>query len=271
MDVNFIIPVFNQLSFTARCLASLNETGIPDSTIIVVDNGSTDGTREFLQARAGLKVVTNETNRGCACGWNQGVIAAEAAWLVIMNNDVVVAPGFLEGLVAFAEETGHHIVSPAMCEGDLDYDLAAFADSYLRAMRLAMRRGCASGVCFMVHRRVFARIGLFDKKLGLAGYEDEDFFRRARRAGFQLAVTGRAFLHHFGSVTQKTVKAQRGAAGERLGNRDYFRQKHRLTWFKRKAARVGEKIQEAFWRWNELRRFGYTLRLERTGGVWYYH
>ena len=272
MAATFVIPVFNQLHFTQGCIESLNRSGVPDSDILLVDNASTDGTKEYLASRSGLRVISNPVNRGCSTAWNQGVeAAAPAAWTVVMNNDVLVAPGFRDGLIAFAEQGGWDIVSPAMVEGEMDYDFTAFGAEFPGRMRSVWRAGIASGVCFMVHRRVFDRIGCFDPQLGQAGYEDEDFFRRARGAGFRLAVTGRALLHHFGSVTQKSVKAGMGVANSaRLGNRDYFRKKHRLNWLRRRFERLKERFQTGFWRWKERRRFGLTLRLWRQAGQWRY-
>jgi GT2 family glycosyltransferase len=269
MDVAFVIPVFNQWQYTAQCLESLQRSGVADADVVVVDNGSTDGTREFLARRPQLRLITNETNLGCSAAWNQGVEAANAPWTVVINNDVVVGPGFAEGLLDFAHDTGCAIVSPGMGEGGLDYDLEAFAKEFVFKMAKTSRRGLAFGVCFMVQRRVFETIGLFDPKLGQAGYEDEDFFRRARKAGFRLATTGRAYLHHFGSVTQKSIKASLGKTNSaRLGNREYFRKKHGLNWLRRRTDRLQGKLRAAFWRWNERRRTGFSLVMRRSQGQW---
>jgi N-acetylglucosaminyl-diphospho-decaprenol L-rhamnosyltransferase len=268
--VTFVIPVFNQLHYTKQCLESLNRNGVPDNKIVVVDNASTDGTHEFLDGRTQLRLISNPANLGCSAAWNQGAeAAAPARWTMVMNNDVIVAPGFCDGLVGFAEAKRCDIVSPGMGEGDLDYDFDAFSREFLHKLGQARRSGVASGVCFMVHRRVFESIGLFDTKVGLAGYEDEDFFRRARGAGFRLAITGRAYLHHFGSVTQKSIKASIGLPNSaRLSDKDYFRQKHHLHWLRRKADNAREKIQGRIWRWSECRRFGLTLVMRRFGGKW---
>ena len=268
----FVIPVFNQVEYTRQCLDSLLADGVPAAEVVVVDNASTDGTRELLASRPGLHVIANDRNLGCSAAWNQGVEAAatlRAEWVIVLNNDVVVGPGFRDGLLAFAAEAGCQVVSPAMGEGELDYDLASFAEVHRRALGSASRRGIATGVCFMVHHTVFARIGSFDTKLGLAGYEDEDFFRRASAAGFRLATTGRAYLHHYGSVTQKSVKAGMGAPrSARLGDRDHFRRKHGLHWLRRKVEKLRAAARRAYWIWSERRRGGLTLRLRRVGGAW---
>jgi N-acetylglucosaminyl-diphospho-decaprenol L-rhamnosyltransferase len=269
MDVTFVIPVFNELDYTTQCLESLNRAGVPDAAIVIVDNGSTDGTREFLAGRPNLRVLCNPTNLGCSHAWNMGVQASTSAWTMILNNDVIVAPGLCEGLIGFAEEEHCDIVSPALGEGEMDYPFEAFAKSFLATMGSACRCGLAVGCSFMVHRRVFETVGLFDTKVGLAGNEDEDFFRRAQRAGFRLGMTGRAYLHHFGSVTQRSVKAGMGIPNSaRLSDPVYFRKKHRITWLRRQINRRQEKLRNALWRWNERRRFGMTLRMHRQGGAW---
>jgi len=117
----------------------------------------------------------------------------------------------------------------------------------------------------MVHRRVFKYVGLFDQDPLLGGYEDDEFFRRARQAGFRLAITGRAFLHHFGSVTQKSLQASRNTRS--LGDRTYYRNKYNLTWFKRHRQRLRQDFLLAVWRYRERWRFGLTLRSRRAGGA----
>ena len=64
-----VVPVFNQLAYTKRCLDSLRNAGLPDSRILVINNGSTDGTRDFLTGRPELKAIHNTENRGCGFAW----------------------------------------------------------------------------------------------------------------------------------------------------------------------------------------------------------
>jgi GT2 family glycosyltransferase len=267
----FIIPVFNQAHYTEQCLRSLQQIGVANADVVVVDNASTDETGALLAAQPHIRLVSNARNLGCSTAWNQGVEAAGAEWSFILNNDVVVAAELREGMVRFAQERHCDIVSPAMGEGELDYDPQAFGKTFIARMEAAHRAGVAFGSCFMVHRRVFEAIGGFDTQLGQAGYEDEDFFRRALAAGFHLGVTGKAYLHHFGSITQRSVKTDRGIPDSaRLSNRDYFRQKHHLGWVRRRTERMREKLRGAYWRWNERRRFGMTLRMWRRDGQWHF-
>ena len=185
-----------------------------------------------------------------------------------MNNDVLVPPGCAEGLINFGEKEHCDIVSPAMCEGKADYDFPAHAAEFMRLMSDTYRRDVAHGVCFMVHRRVFDAIGYFDSDPKLGGYEDDEYFRRARRAGLRLAMTGRAFLHHFGSVTQKSIKAASQGKIKSLGDREYYRRKTGQTWPKRKLHQVKQGIRSAWWKYSELWRFKDTLHEKRQEGRW---
>jgi len=272
VDAVFVIAVGNQWDHAARCLKSLSRSGVPDTDVVlVVDNASTDGTREFLAARPDLRVLCNHTSPGRSAAWNQGASATDSTWIVILDSEAIVAPGFLEGLAAFAREQRSDIVSPAMVEGDLDYDFLTFAEEFTRKMRFACRHGVAWGLSFMVHRRVLDTVGPFDTQADLAGQEHEDFFRRARRAGFRLAVTGRAYLHTFGAPAgrgpESGVNLNHGASPALDG---YYRKKHDLTWLRRNSSRLREQIRGAFWRWNERRRFSMTLRMRRQDGQWRY-
>ncbi|MHB8520305.1 MAG: glycosyltransferase family 2 protein [Limisphaerales bacterium] len=267
-NVTVFALVYNHLEYTTRFLNSVRESGIPDADVVVVNNGSTDGTAEFLAGRPELRVITLTPNRGFAFAWNQGALASSTTWTVWLQNDVLVAPGLLDGLLAFAEEHRLDAVSPAMCEGDLDYDFPTHAHQFVRTMSEARRLGMAHAVCLMIHRRVFDSIGLLDDDPRLLGYQDDEFFRRMRRGGFRTGITGKAFLHHFGSITVKSIKAhlkQSEAVYSR--DRDYYRQKYKLNWVRRRREQIRERILTTFWRQSELWRFGQTLHQKRAGGI----
>jgi N-acetylglucosaminyl-diphospho-decaprenol L-rhamnosyltransferase len=257
--VEIVIPVFNQLGCTQICLDSLRRDPTMNPGIVVVDNGSSDGTAEYLAESRGLTVISNSRNRGCAAAWNQGVRACIAEWIVVLNNDVVVTPGWLEGLLDAAEFEGLDIVTPAIREGLLNYDLDSYAREFVANASGAMRYGVADGVCFMVRRRVFERIGLFDETFRVGVFEDTDFFERARAAGFKLGMTGRSFIHHFGSVTQKCIRDANLYGPYEEENRIYFRKKWGLTQFKRWIKRFQRKRRTARWSAQERRQFGHTL------------
>src|SRR5262245_44069564 len=102
--VTVVILAWNGLSYTRRCLESLKQTNYPGYGVIVVDNGSTDGTAEYLRAQPGIRVVTNPTNTGFARGNNQAIRAADPeSDIVLLNNDTEIQqPDWLARLRASA-------------------------------------------------------------------------------------------------------------------------------------------------------------------------
>lgn len=262
-DLTVIIPVCNQLNYTRTCLETLRQDGIENGQIIVIDNGSTDGTADYLRMFPELKVITNPVNRGCGPAWNQGLQAATTEWLVVLNNDVYIPRGFFQGLRAFAIQ-GWDIVSPAMREGEWEYDVEAYAADFMQRMRSLHRPGVVHGVCFMLHRRVIQKIGLFGD---YGGYEDHEYMARAREAGFRLGTTGGAFLHHFLSITQKALRGmtQEGKVNNHAERQEY-RSRTGQTWLKRKQEKWLVWLRRCFWQWRELRQGGTTLRSQRRNG-----
>lgn len=259
--VAIVIPVFNQLHYTRQCVATLNRAGVADAQIIIINNASTDGTAEFLATHPEIHTVNNAANTGCGPAWTQGAKLSPAEWTVVMNNDVLVPAGCLEGLISYAVENKYDVVCPAMREVEADYDWQAHAAAFMEKMKDVRRDGLGHGVCFMVHRRVFEKIGYFNN---FGGYEDDDFFRRTRQAGFRLATTGRAWLHHFGSVTQKGMKFKGVMTRE---HRDRYRQVIGHGWLRRKIHQLNQNLHGFWWKQTELRKYGHTLRERRIGGV----
>lgn len=264
--VTIVIPLFNQVRYTRICLESIREHGAAGARILLIDNGSTDETADYISTQSGVDVVFNNENLGCAGAWNQGIRESATEWVILLNNDVIVSPGWVEGLLGFAADKGVDVVTPAIREGEYNYDIADYSASFVRAMGGVSRMGVADGICFMVHRRVFDAIGGFDEKFRIGQFEDADFFRRARGAGFLLGTTGRSFLHHFGSVTQDAIRKKKGAKPYAAENRAYFRKKWRLSWWQRMYERRMRKWRDLLWRTGERMRYGHTLKEKWLGG-----
>jgi hypothetical protein len=120
------------------------------------------------------------------------------------------------------------VVSPALVECELDYDLAAFTAAFVRAMGDTVRAGWFHGVCFTVHRQVFEQIGFLDTDRLLFGREDAEFRSRCLRAGIAVGTVGAALIHHFGSITQAAMKREQGVAD--FGDHRYLYAKLGLGW-----------------------------------------
>jgi glycosyltransferase involved in cell wall biosynthesis len=111
-----IIPCWNQLEFSRHCIAALMGQTRRPWELVVINNGSTDGTADYLAgvqdaASVPVTVIANATNRGFPAATNQGLQLARGEFLVLLNNDVAVTDGWLDQLIGLtnakdtAEET----------------------------------------------------------------------------------------------------------------------------------------------------------------------
>jgi GT2 family glycosyltransferase len=263
-----VIPVLDQLHYTRQCVESLTAHGVPAESLLVIDNGSRDDTPQWLASRPDLRSVRNRVNLGCGGAWTQGALLAEGDWIVLLNNDIVCGHDAIGAQVDAAERHGLEVVSPALVEEDLDYDLDAFAADFTSKMRGVVRDGWFHGVCFAVKRSVFERIGFPDTDRLLFGREDAEFRARCLRAGIPVGTVGDAVLHHFGSITQKALKQERGVA--EFGDHRYLYAKLGLSWWGRQRAKLARKAQHARWMREERTVHGCTLHMvHRAGRVEY--
>jgi GT2 family glycosyltransferase len=265
-DYAITFACYNQVDYTRQCVDSLVRHGYDLSRVVAVDNGSADATRDYLQQLPLGGRIYNRQNLGCGVAWNQGVLAFQSEWSVVMNNDVVVSASWLENLLASATRLGVKVISPALVEGALDYDFETFSADASRRMNDAARVGARHAVCMCIHRSVWQQVGFFQPSPGLWGYEDTLFFHALEQAGVPTAIVGSSWLHHYGSITVSAMRQERGLTGRQgLGARN----NHRLlgkSFVRRKLDKMLRKRQERLWRAEELARYGMSLHGERRDG-----
>jgi GT2 family glycosyltransferase len=270
-DYTITFACYNQLNYTQQFIASLDQTEVDFSRIVAVDNGSTDGTREWLQQQEFGAVILNARNLGCGAAWNQGALAIQSKWTIVMNNDVVCAKGWLHHLLDAAEAHQLHIVSPAMVEGELNYDLAQWAQSAHSRMQGYVRQGAPHAVCMAIREDVWREIGYFMPVPKLLGYEDGIFFQRAAEAGLQTGTTADAWLHHYGMTTQKALKLEMKLdQRDSLGNRNLMRLYMAQSWLARKLSRHQRRSRVKAARAHELAIYGKTVHAlnNKPGAEW---
>jgi GT2 family glycosyltransferase len=258
---------YNQVDYTRQCLDSMVRHGTPLDRVIVVDNGSRDETRAYLQELQLGGRIFNSENLGCGVAWNQGALALQADWTVIMNNDVIVSAKWVENLIGAAMQNNVSVISPAMVEGKLGYDFDALAHAASQQMRLAVRQGWCHAVCMAVHKSVWMDIGYFQPVPKLLGYEDALFFNEMAKAKVSSATTGASWLHHYGSITQSAMKRERGL---RESDDLAYRYNHRLLqqpWLTRKMNKLRIKRQLRTWRDEELAAYSRTMQGKCDGTV----
>ena len=220
VDVSIIIPVFNQFHFTQACLASLQEhQGAERFEVIVVDDCSTDATAESVPRLPGVVYLRNETNSGFIASCNRGAEKARGKYLVFLNNDTLVKPGWLTALLdTFAEEPRAGIVGSKLLypDGRLQeaggiiwrdasgWNYGKFDDpgkpeySYLREVDYC------SGAALMVPKPLFESVGGFDSRYAPGYYEDTDLAFKVRRAGYKVLYQPLSEVIHYEGATGGT-------------------------------------------------------------------
>ncbi len=265
-----VIPVFNQLQYTAQCVESLLAQQVKPEDILIIDNASSDDTPHWLEQHPELQRFRNRTNLGCGCAWTQGaVLSPDAEWVVLLNNDVLCGPDAIGALLDAAEREKFGVVSPALLEGENDYDFRTFSVDYKGKMSGMIRKNRLHGVCFAVHRSVLEKIGFPDTDRHLGGYEDAEFQFRCRHADIPVGMVGDSVFHHFGSITQKAIKKKTGKKS--LGDRKYFRTRVGSKWWTRKRDKFLLWFEFRKWIAEERSASGLTLHMQRSNGSWEMH
>ena len=261
---------YNQVEYTKMCIDSMIKHGLDLSRLVVVDNGSTDDTCSYLETLPLGRLIFNQANLGCGVAWNQGALALQAEWSIIMNNDVIVGEHWIENLIETAEKNNLKVISPSLIEGELDYNFEEFSKKAYLKMANTVRFGGRHAVCLAVHQSVWLEVGYFQPIPKLLGYEDTMFFNELAKANIATGITGASWLHHFGSITQSAMKQERGLTQkDNLGYRYNYRllKQSLLT---RKLNKLKKVCQEKKWRATELKQFGLTMHGLRMHGefVW---
>jgi len=242
---SLIVLTYNNLGYTRQCLESIfSKTSYPNYEIVVVDNASTDGTLDYLRTLAethsAVKLVLNPDNRGFSAGNNQGVQASAGNYMVFLNNDIIVTPGWLSRLIFHLRDPQVGAVGPvtnfAGNESRIAVDyrdiggLDDFARRYTRAhdgqtfdiRMLAL-------FCLVLRRAVIETVGPLDERFNIGMYEDDDFSLRLRQKGYRILCVEDVYIHHWGSASFSQLAAERY---QRLHdeNRAKFEEKWGTLW-----------------------------------------
>ncbi len=215
MQVSFVIPLFNNLALTRECVASLQATLPPNLAheIILVDDGSTDGTRAWLETLAApFRVVLNDGNLGYAAANNRAVALATGKFLALINNDLVLRTHWLDRMLAAHRSLG----DCAGVIGNIQLDARTGAidhtgiiinlagkpvhdralPSWWSRFRSDVRPVPAvTGACMLIERALWEQLGAFDEAY-VNGGEDIDLCFRARAAGRVNAVALTSVVRH---------------------------------------------------------------------------
>ncbi|UUZ84320.1 glycosyltransferase family 2 protein [Paenibacillus sp. P26] len=212
IKTSIIIPSYNEIGLLQECIASIRQYTAVPYEIIVVDNGSTDGTVNYcLQER--IRLVSLPRNKGFPAACNLGLKIATGDASLLLNNDTVVTHNWLSNMLAClysGERIGivgpytNYVIGmqkkePAYTDLNQFHEMAAISNKPNPALWVPINR--VIGLCLLFKREVMNKIGLLDERFTPGHYEDDDFSYRATLAGYQLMLAGDVTIHHHGAAS----------------------------------------------------------------------
>ncbi|HXF69363.1 MAG TPA: glycosyltransferase family 2 protein [Thermoflexus sp.] len=236
-----VILNWNLKDDTIACVESVLSSSYTPQGVVVVDNGSSDGSASAIANRFGERVVllANQANVGFAAGVNVGIryaLAQGADWVLLLNNDTIIAPDMIERLIAAADRYPDiGILAPVIFYHDRPSQIWQLGAQHRRWLPIPFRVSAkalrsekdllpvdyVTGCGMLIRRDVFLTIGLFDPSYFMY-YEDADFCRRAVKAGFSIGCVPAARMWH---------KVSRSTRGD-VSRKYYLKTRYRVQFYR---------------------------------------
>jgi GT2 family glycosyltransferase len=227
INLKIVIVSLNLKEDTLACIDSLIQAGAALEELIVVDNGSTDGTVEAIHNKYGDKIaiIANAENVGLSLAYDQGAQRAfdqGVEWVLLINNDTEVAPDFFSAIEqALAKNQDYQLFHPAVMyysDPDIIWHIGSKRIPGTLIWR-DMYRGkpyspewpellpmdCISSCAMLIPREVYEKVGLFEPKF-IIYWDEVDFCWRAHLAGYRMAAITKARVWHKVSKTMNQTK-----------------------------------------------------------------
>jgi GT2 family glycosyltransferase len=236
------------------CLESIiRNTDYPNYEVIVVDNNSTDGSPAYLRFMASkypqISIILNPKNNGFARANNQGIERATGEYIILLNNDTVVPPGWLSRLVRHLRAPEVGMVGPVTNfvgnEAKIDVPYQSWAELERFAKEYTWEHdGQVADIhmlamfCVAFRRETYDAIGPLDEQFGIGMFEDDDYSQRMKSEGYRVICAADSFVHHFGQAAFKKL-IETGEYNPLFDeNRRRYETKWNVKWIPHKHARL---------------------------------
>jgi len=239
VPIAVVVAAFNAINATKQCVGSITRNTTMPVELILVDNGSHDGTASYMREVLGREPLTLRRNEGVAKARNLGAAEAmkfpDTKYICFLDNDTLVAPGWIETMSHLMDEDPSlGAIGPitnnaeGMQNASSQYpgmDTESIIGALPNREPPLVKVDWLSGFCLMARVDALKRTGLFDETFGLYGYEDQDLCLRLKAAGYELAIANRAYVAHRRGAT---LRANLGIDwhATTLTSRARFRAKH---------------------------------------------
>lgn len=214
--VSVVVPNYNGMQYVKTCMDSLMKQTLSDVEILFVDNGSDDGSREYVDLHyPTVRVITFSENMGFCKAVNEGIRASTSDYVVLLNNDTEAEPDFLKELYLGIRKKNKAFSAAAMMLQFHNRELIDDAGDFYSALGWAFARGkgkpahlygeekkifSACGGAAIYRKQIFEEIGYFDEE-HFAYLEDADIGYRAQIVGYENWYLPKARVFHVGSGT----------------------------------------------------------------------
>lgn len=198
---SLIIVAWDNYPLTQRFVMQCLHNTIGDLEVIVIDNGSTDATPQWLDGMVRmedrLRFLRNEENEGYPRGLNQGLLMSRGEYLVALNNDLVVfSDEWLQDLIAPLKADPRQLVGMRLIKDNHQVRVDGWTPDYLE------------GCCLAFHRQFLTDVGYFDEAYSPAFVEDVDLSWRATQHGYALHPVTVGLYHLYGQTTYVTHRSE---------------------------------------------------------------
>ena len=240
--ITIAIVTFNSLEYTKYFLKNLRQNVKVPYELVIVDNNSTDGTKDFLSRYSDAKIILNKRNLGFGGGNNQAFKKCRTEYFLGVNNDTVIFPGFVKHLLGFMDnhpkygEIGVHSncigAKDPVTKKDINKEIKAlerkgatpfiafdryfpdkkeFYDRFKNlnpgVQKIKAPPNFIGGWCFLVRKNTIKQIGgLFDRRFKVGFWEDVDLSWRIANTGLKVGLIRGAYIHHFNHVSFNSSK-----------------------------------------------------------------
>lgn len=246
--ISVIVLTYNNLDYNKSCIETiLNQTAYPNYELIIIDNKSTDGTIEYLEALKekdipNVQIVLNSENLGFAGGNNEGIKRASGDYVVLLNNDTVISRGWLTsmekhlaqkselGMIGLTTNSiGNECKVVAKYSDMVEFRKFAYQLTAKKMGKTYNRVKMLPLFCTMIKKSVIDEAGMLDPIYKVGMFEDDDFAEAVKEKGYELAIADDAFIHHYdGGSFKKLEDARYKAIFEE--NKAIFEEKWHKEW-----------------------------------------
>lgn len=235
LKLSIVILSWNTKALLKQCLESLEEgcEGIGGCEVVVVDNGSTDGSSEMVRkyqirnTKYKIRLIENQSNLGFAKGNNIGIKQARGKYIMLLNSDTIVQKGSLKKMVDFLDQHGEiSVVGPKLLnqDGTPQSSCGQFPNLWVVFIMLFKEHFGGSrtvryspavsgevdwlmGAAFVAREKVFKKVGFLDERMFMY-MEEVEWFYRVRKAGLKAYFLKEAEIVHLGRGSSSSGKKE---------------------------------------------------------------